>query len=90
MIAHGVSIEEYLNTSYRPDCDYVDGEVRERNVGEWDHSRMQSRLLVYLSVHEEEWGIAAVVEQRVQVRPDRYRVPDHRGPYRANAAASLH
>ena len=29
-----ISVEEYLRTSYRPDCDYVDGEVLERNMGE--------------------------------------------------------
>ena len=29
-----VSVEEYLHTSYQPDCDYVDGEVQERNLGE--------------------------------------------------------
>ena len=33
-----VPVEEYLRTTYRPDCDYVDGEVLERNVGEKDHS----------------------------------------------------
>jgi len=33
-----ISVEKYLRTSYRPDCDYVDGEVLERNVGEKDHS----------------------------------------------------
>ena len=34
-----VSIEEYLDTSYRPDCDYVNGEVQERNFGEKDQDR---------------------------------------------------
>ena len=29
-----ISVREYLSTSYRPDCDYVDGEVQERNLGE--------------------------------------------------------
>ncbi len=29
-----VSVDEYLRTSYRPDCDYVDGILVERNVGE--------------------------------------------------------
>jgi hypothetical protein len=29
-----VSVEEYLQTAYDPDCDYVDGEVIDRNVGE--------------------------------------------------------
>ncbi len=32
-----VSIGEYLTSVYRPDCDYVDGEVQERNPGEYDH-----------------------------------------------------
>ena len=39
-----VSVEEYLNTSYSPDCDYVDGEVLERNWGEWNHSELQLAL----------------------------------------------
>src|ERR1017187_5272419 len=29
-----VFVEEYLSTSYDPDCDYVDGELEGRNVGE--------------------------------------------------------
>jgi hypothetical protein len=33
-----IAVEEYLATSYRPDCDYVDGAIEERNVGEFDHS----------------------------------------------------
>lgn len=33
-----ISVREHLNTSYRPDCDYLDGEVRARNLGEIDHS----------------------------------------------------
>ena len=30
-----LSIEDYLHTSYSPDCDYVDGELQERNLGEF-------------------------------------------------------
>ena len=37
-------VGEYLRTSYRPDCEYVDGELRSRNVGETDHSRLQMVL----------------------------------------------
>ena len=47
-VATQISVEEYLKTSYRPDCDYVDGEVRERNFGEYDHSRPQMRLIMFL------------------------------------------
>jgi hypothetical protein len=39
-----IPVEEYLATSYRPDCDYVDGEIEERNVGEFDHSFLQGLL----------------------------------------------
>jgi hypothetical protein len=39
-----VSVHEYLSTSYRPDCDYVDGVVLERNLGETDHSLLQMEI----------------------------------------------
>jgi Uma2 family endonuclease len=71
-----VSIHEYLSTSYRPDCDYVDGVVLERNLGEYDHARLQRALVVYFDNRRKEWGIDVVPEQRVQVSPTRFRVPD--------------
>jgi Uma2 family endonuclease len=71
-----ISVEEYLRTSYRPDCDYVDGEVQERNVGEWSHSRTQGAVILYLGNRQRQWGIQVVPEQRIQVSPTRFRVPD--------------
>jgi Uma2 family endonuclease len=71
-----VSVSEYLSTSYDPDCDYVDGEVLERNLGEHDHSRLQGVLYAYLFNREKQWRIHVVPEQRVQVSPTRFRVPD--------------
>lgn len=44
-----VPVQEYLSTSYRPDCEYLDGTLLERNVGEWDHSKLQARMIVYLT-----------------------------------------
>ena len=70
------SVAEYLATSYRPDREYVDGLILERNVGEWDHSRLQMRIAAFLYGHEAEWGITVVPEQRVQVSQERFRVPD--------------
>jgi Uma2 family endonuclease len=75
-LAIAVPLSEYLNTSYRPDCDYLEGELLERNVGEWDHSRLQMLLSRYLSNRERELGIIVVPEQRVQVKANRFRVPD--------------
>jgi Uma2 family endonuclease len=71
-----VSVREYLSTSYRPDCDYVDGAVLERNVGEWDHARLQARVAMYFLNRERQTGICAATEQRVQVNPTRFRIPD--------------
>jgi Uma2 family endonuclease len=71
-----VPISEYLETSYRPDCDYLDGELLERNVGEWDHSRLQALLSVFLSNREKQWGILVAIGQRVQVKARRIRVAD--------------
>jgi Uma2 family endonuclease len=71
-----VSVQEYLATSFRPDRDYVDGELQERNLGEWPHSRTQGRLYAFLFQREAQWGIRVVPEQRVQVNPTRFRVPD--------------
>src|ERR1700730_1610614 len=71
-----VSVEEYLNTSYDPDCDYVDGRVVERNLGELDHSDLQTEIAVYFRLRRKQWGVHAFVEQRVQVSPTRFRIPD--------------
>jgi Uma2 family endonuclease len=75
-VATQISVDEYLKTSYRPDCDYVDGEVLERNLGEYDHSRPQMRVSAYFFVREEEWHVRVVPEQRVQVSSSRFRIPD--------------
>src|SRR5207245_2729938 len=71
-----VTVEEYLNTSYHPDCDYVDGRVVERNLGELDHSSLQTEISYYFRTHRDEWRVYAFVDQRVQVSPSRFRIPD--------------
>ena len=71
-----VSLSEYLHTSYRPDCDYVDGVVEERNLGELDHAALQEAVLDWFRSHRQAWGIRAYPELRVQVTPTRFRVAD--------------
>ena len=39
-----VPLEEYLRTSYRPDRDWIDGETKERNMGEQPHASVQGLL----------------------------------------------
>jgi len=71
-----VPLDLYLTTTYRPDCDWIEGELRERNMGEAPHSAVQKFLITYLSAREEEWGVTVWPEQRVQTSPTRYRIPD--------------
>jgi len=71
-----ISVEEYLASAYEPDCDYVDGRVEERNLGEYSHSKLQARIVAYLMAHYERGGIEVLPEIRVQVQPTRFRVPD--------------
>ena len=80
MVAMGtatlVPVSEYLSTDYSPDCEYVDGELEERNMGEKDHGNAQKRLLLYLGNREKQLGIRVFLEQRIQLSPTRFRVPD--------------
>ena len=71
-----VSVEEYLSTVYQPDCDYVDGEVLERNMAEVDHSSIQGELIGLFYVRRKEWNVTILPEVRVQVKPTRFRIPD--------------
>jgi Uma2 family endonuclease len=71
-----VSVEEYLSTVYEHDCEYVDGAIEERDLGEFEHSFIQLFLGSIFVTHRAEWGVVAVSEQRVQLAPSRFRVPD--------------
>ncbi len=75
-----VSVEEYLNTSYRPDVDYVDGRLVERNFGNFQHSFLQSELIEYFnSTLRARYGrkFRAFSEFRTEIRArTRYRIPD--------------
>jgi Uma2 family endonuclease len=71
-----IALSEYLQTTYHPDQEYVDGELRERNVGKTDHARVQALLAAWFVNHEHEWQAVVTTEQRVRVSPDRVRIPD--------------
>ena len=71
-----IPLSEYLESSYRPDREYVDGEIRERNVGKWEHARIQALLAAWFVAHERDWGILVSTEQRIRVPRDRVRIPD--------------
>src|SRR5882724_7770865 len=68
-----VSVDEYLSSVYEPECDYVDGEIEDRNVGEKDHSKLQFRIQMLLGAIP---GISIFPKVRIRVSPTRFRVPD--------------
>ena len=71
-----IPLAQYLATTYRPDCDYIDGELKERALGETPHSGLQGFLQALFTINRKTWHLRAFPEQRVQVAPTRFRVPD--------------
>lgn len=71
-----VPLSEYLRTSYRPDCDWIAGEVRERNMGEAPHASVQGFFTREIGNRAKEFGIRVWPEQRVQTSTEHYRIPD--------------
>ncbi len=71
-----VTLEEYLTTVYEPDCEYDDGEVVERNLGEFDHSFLQAILATIFTNNMDTWGVYGLTEQRVQIKAKRFLIPD--------------
>jgi Uma2 family endonuclease len=71
-----MSLEEYLHTSFRPDCDYVDGEVQERLWGEFDHGRAMAEILFYLVDRYPVLRSRVLPSLRIRVKATRVRVPD--------------
>lgn len=70
------TVAEYLRTVYEPECEWVDGEILERNWCEYEHAATQSALIGCFRLHHAAWGILVLPALRMQVGPTRYRVPD--------------
>lgn len=71
-----VSEQEYLHSSYDPDCELVDGYLLDRNVGDREHSILQGELIIYFGTRRKEWAVRAFPEQRIRLGPGHYRIPD--------------
>lgn len=79
MAAHAsplVSVEEYLRSDYEPDCDYVDGELVERHLGERDHGETQFAIYAHFKGSGKRHQLRVYPGTRMRVSPTRYRVPD--------------
>ncbi len=70
------SLSDYLRTSFHPDCDFVDGEVQERNWGEFDHAAVQAFLTSWFYQHRHDWALQVLPEMRIRVSERRVRIAD--------------
>jgi Uma2 family endonuclease len=71
-----VSVKDYLSMEFEHDCEYVDGVIEERDLGEFEHSYVQGLLIGLFLKNREEWGVYPLPEQRVQTRKTHFRIPD--------------
>jgi len=71
-----IPVSEYLSTTYRPDRDYIDGELKERNLGEQPHAHVQGIIYAIFRENRKSWGVRPLPEQRLQISSSRYRIPD--------------
>ncbi len=71
-----IPFDEYMQTSYSPDCEYVDGAIVERNVGKGKHAFTQGKIYLKLSEQALSKRLIVLPEQRVRVSPARVRIPD--------------
>ena len=72
-----VSPEEYLNSSYRPDMEYVDGVLVERGMPTIAHSLLQMILIQYFGRYQKDLRFLTLPEVRTRIiEGARYRIPD--------------
>ena len=71
-----IPVSEYLHTIYRPDRNYIDGHLVERNLGKREHAALQGILAGIFREYRRAWGVIGLPEQRVKVTQSNYRVTD--------------
>jgi Uma2 family endonuclease len=75
-VADLATAEQYLRTSFEHDAEFVEGRIVARPMPTWEHACIQGFLVRELWAIGRRLGLFTVPEQRVQVLPDRFRVPD--------------
>jgi Uma2 family endonuclease len=72
-----ISVEQYLHTSF-PDLDreYRDGEIVERSLPDYLHSRTQALLSFFFEALRKKLSVYACPELRLKLRKGLYLIPD--------------
>ena len=69
-----VSVEEYLRTTYKPNCEYLDGVLRQKPLPAWKHGFIQGRMGQLVNKRFPDF--AAAGEVTVCILETRFLVPD--------------
>src|SRR5436305_14929695 len=72
------TVREYLRTRWSPECEFVDGRIEERNLGEKEHSIIQRYLTFLFMRKRAEGGVDVFPDARTQTRTTPFRVRDGR------------
>jgi Uma2 family endonuclease len=70
------AVDRYLTTNYRPDKDYLDGQLVERLWGELKHGIAQGGTAAWLNSRRRHWRIVPAISVRIKINEHRYRVAD--------------
>jgi Uma2 family endonuclease len=71
-----VSAEEYLHMTFEHDAEFVRGELVERGLPNYLHSRLQFLILLRLIDIARDRPVFPCPELRLRLAPDIYRIPD--------------
>ena len=74
--AIAIPMEEYMRTSYEYDAEWVEGEVVERSLPNYGHSKTQQRVSFAFGVTEKQSRLFSRPGLRIRVAPNRWRIPD--------------
>ena len=69
-----VTLDEYLATTYKPSCDYLDGVLRPKPMPTWNHSMIQTQIAQLINLNFPHYRAGS--EVTVRVTSTQYLVPD--------------
>lgn len=69
-----ISVEEYLRTDYQPNCEYIDGVLRQKPMPTRKHGLLEARIAQLINMGFSQFEAAC--EITVRIRTDKYLVPD--------------
>ena len=75
-IPASMTIEEYLETFFEPECEYWDGLLIQKPLGTKDHARLQARIAYFLMRFEDAGLCQVTVEQSLRINERTVLIPD--------------